>query len=77
MKKTKNDNLENLTFVDFLEQIESEIDNSKSKNDFENIIEKLENYKTNIQANNEIFKQSIVDAIDDLPFACVQVLNLV
>lgn len=66
MKKTKNDNLENLTFVDFLEQIESEIDNSKSKNDFENIIEKLENYKTNIQANNEIFKQSIVDAIDDM-----------
>lgn len=66
MKKTKNDNLENLTFVDFLEQIESEIDNSKSKNDFENIIQKLENYKINIQANNEIFKQSIVDAIDDM-----------
>lgn len=62
--KNKNDN--NLTFVDFLEQIESEIDNSKSKNDFENIIEKLENYKTNIQANNEIFKQSIIDAIDDM-----------
>jgi len=62
--KNKNDN--NLTFVDFLEQIESEIDNSKSKNDFENIIQKLENYKINIQANNEIFKQSIVDAIDDM-----------
>lgn len=66
MGKQNNENLKNLKFVDFLEQIDLEINNSITKNDFENVIEKLQNYKINVQADNQIFKQSIIDAIDQL-----------
>lgn len=66
MEKQNNQNSENLKFVDFLEQIDSEINNCTTKNDFEKVIEKLQNYKINVQADNEIFKQSIIDALDDM-----------
>ena len=66
MEKQNNKNSENLKFVDFLEQIDSEINNCTTKNDFEKVIEKLQNYKINVQADNEIFKQSIIDALDDM-----------
>lgn len=65
MKKQKKES-QNLLFVDFIEQIDNEIENSKTKKQFDKIIEKLEQYKENIQADNEVFKQSVIQAIDDM-----------
>lgn len=66
MKNKKQNEMEIKPFNDFLTEIEDQIEKCKTNKQYVKIIEKLENYKQSISIENEIYKQSTIDAIDDL-----------
>lgn len=66
MTKQEQEKLVSLPFRDFLEIIDGDVDKANTKEEFQIIIEKLEVYKENFTSDNEIFKQSTIDSIDEL-----------
>ena len=66
MKKQDQEKLVSLPFREFLEEIDGDVDNSKTKKDYNKILEKLEIYRDNFTSDNEVFKQSTIDAIDGI-----------
>ena len=66
MTKQDQEKLVSLPFNEFLDQIDGDVDKSTTKEDYDKILEKLEVYKENFTSDNEVFKQSTIDAIDEL-----------
>jgi len=66
MTKQDQEKLVSLTFSEFLNEIDTDVDKANTKEEFKAIIEKLEIYRDNFNSDNDIFKQSTIDSIDEL-----------
>ena len=66
MTKQDQEKLVSLTFSDFLNEIDSDVDKANTNDEFKVIIEKLQIYRDNFNSDNELFKQSTIDSINEL-----------